>query len=75
MCVELDALKREAADVSRELRKIRRSKDVSFYEDAELNGEKCKSINAVIRHLLVGHEGKPCPAGARPIVSQDRLRW
>ena len=75
MCAELDALKREAADVSRELRKIRRSRDVSFYEDAELNGEKCKSINAVIRHLLVGHEGKPCPAGARPIVSPDRLRW
>jgi hypothetical protein len=74
MCAELDALKRKAADVARELRRIRRSKDVSFYEDAELNGEKCKSINAVIRHLLVGHEGKPCPAGARPIVSPDRLR-
>jgi len=75
MCAELDALKREAADVSRELRKIRRSRDVSFYEDAELNGEKRKLINAVIRHLLVGHEGKPCPAGARPIVSPDRVHW
>jgi hypothetical protein len=74
MCAELDALKRKAADVARELRRIRRSKDVSFYEDAELNGEKSKSINAVIRHLLVGHEGKPCPAGARPIVSPGRLR-
>jgi hypothetical protein len=75
MCAELDTLKREAADVSRQLRKIRRSKDVSFDEDAELNGEKCKSINAMIRHLLVGHEGRPCPSGARPIVSPDRLRW
>ena len=75
MCAELDSLKRNAVHVSREVRKIRRSRDVSFYEDAELNGEKCKSINAVIRHLLVGHEGKPCPAGARPIVSPDRLRW
>jgi hypothetical protein len=75
MCAELDALKREAADVSRQLRTFRRSKDVSFHEDAELNGEKSKSINAMIRHLLVGHEGKPCPAGARPIVSPDRLRW
>jgi len=68
MCVELNALKREAVHVFREVKKIRRSKDVSFYEDAELNGEKHKSINAVIKHLLVGHEGKPCPSGDRPIV-------
>jgi hypothetical protein len=70
MCSELDGLKREAVQVSREVRKIRRSKDVSFQEDAELNGFRFKSINAVIRHLLVGHEGKPCPAGERPIVGQ-----
>jgi hypothetical protein len=56
-------LKLEAVQVFREVKKIRRSKDVSFYEDAELNGEKHKSINAVIKHLLVGHEGKPCPSG------------
>jgi len=68
MCAELDALKREAVRVSREARKIRRSRDVSFYEDAELNGEKHKSISAVIKHLLIGHEGRPCPAGDRPIV-------
>jgi hypothetical protein len=49
VCVELDGLKRKAADVSRELRRIRRSKDVSFCEGEELNGEKYKSINAVIR--------------------------
>jgi hypothetical protein len=72
MCAELDALKREAAQVVREVRKIRRSRDVSFYEDAELNGEKYKSINAVIKHLLVGHGGKPCPAGDKPIVSLAR---
>jgi hypothetical protein len=42
---------------------------VSFYEDAELNREKHNSINAVLKHLLVGHEGKPCPGGDRPIVS------
>lgn len=70
MCAELDSLKRNAVHVSREVRKIRRSRDVSFYEDAELNGEKYKSINALIRHLLVGHAGKPCPAGDRPIVSE-----
>jgi len=71
MCVELNALKREAVHVSREVKRIRRSKDVSFYEDAELNGERHKTINAVIKHLLVGHEGKPCPAGDRPIVRPD----
>jgi hypothetical protein len=74
MCVELDALKRAAAHVFRDVKKIRRSKDLSFYEDAELNGEKHKSINAVIKHLLVGHEGKPCPAGDRPIVSLVQFR-
>jgi hypothetical protein len=68
MCTELDTLKREAVQVLREVRKIRRSKDVSFHEDAELNDEKYKSVNAVLKHLLVGHEGKPCPAGDRPIV-------
>jgi hypothetical protein len=75
MCVELNALKREAAHVFREVKKIRRSKDVSFYEDAELNGEKHKSLNALIKHLLVGHEGKPCPSGERPIVSSAQLPW
>jgi hypothetical protein len=74
MCAELDALKREAAQVLREVRNTRRSRDVSFYEDAELNGEKDKSVNALIRHLLVGHEGKPCPAGDRPIVGQGQDR-
>ena len=74
MCTELEALKHEAVQVFREVRKIRRSKDVSFYEDAELNEEKHKSINAVLKHLLVGHEGKPCPAGDRPIVSVTRPR-
>jgi hypothetical protein len=74
MCTELNALKREAVRVFREVRKIRRSRDVSFYEDAELNGEKHQSINAVLKHLLVGHEGKPCPAGDRPIVSLAQFR-
>ncbi len=73
MCVELDNLKREAAQVSREARKIRRSRDVSFIEDADLNVEKFKSINLVIRHLLVGHDGKPCPAGDGPIVRQTQV--
>jgi len=74
MCEELDALKRAAVLVFRESREIRRSRDVSFYEDAKLNREKDKSVNAVLRHLLVGHDGKPCPAGDRPIVRPEPLR-
>jgi len=68
MCTELDALKREATRTLRELKRIRRSRDVSFQEDAELNRVKNKTIDAVVKHLLVGHDGKPCPAGDRPIV-------
>jgi hypothetical protein len=74
VCAELKALKREAVHLFRDVKQIRRSRDVSFYEDAELNREKHKSINAVLKHLLVGHEGKPCPAGDRPIVSLAQLR-
>ncbi len=69
MCEELKTLKREAVYVCRKVKTIRRSKDLSFYEDAELNREKHESLNTVLKHLLVGHEGKPCPAGDRPIVS------
>jgi hypothetical protein len=77
MCEELKTLKREAVHVLRKVKGIRRSRDLSFYEDALLNCEKHDSINAVLKHLLVGHEGKPCPAGDRPIVgltpsSRDR---
>ena len=74
MCAELDALKRDAGQVLREVRKIRRSRDVSFHEDAELNRRKRESINAVLKHLLAGHDGKPCPAGDRPIVRPGPVR-
>jgi hypothetical protein len=74
MCTELEALKREAVHVFREVKKIRRSRDVSIYEDVELNGAKHKSVNAVLKHLLIGHGGKPCPAGDRPIVSPYPVR-
>ena len=69
MCEELKALKCEAGAVLRRLRLIRRSRDVSFYEDAELTRLKHASINKVVKHLLVGHNGQPCPSGERPIVS------
>ncbi len=69
MCEELKALKCEAGAVLRRLRQIRRSRDISFYEDAELTRLKHASVNAVVKHLLVGHNGQPCPSGDRPIVS------
>ncbi|HUE42162.1 MAG TPA: hypothetical protein VMP12_01310 [Candidatus Sulfotelmatobacter sp.] len=69
MCEELKALKCEAGAVLRRLRQIRRSRDLSFYEDAELTRLKHASVNKVVKHLLVGHNGQPCPSGERPIVS------
>jgi hypothetical protein len=75
MCAELDDLKRDAGLVLRELKRIRRSRDVSFFEDAELNRRKRDIINAVLKHLLVGHDGEPCPAGDRPIVRPAPLRY
>jgi hypothetical protein len=68
MCEELKSLKYEAAYVLRHLRQIRRSRDLSFLEDAELARLKHASVNAVVKHLLVGHQGQPCPSGERPIV-------
>jgi hypothetical protein len=78
MCDELQSLKREAVLVIREVRKIRRSRDVSFLEDAELNSKKHQGLNAVLKHLLAGHAGQPCPAGDRPIVriaKASQSRW
>lgn len=74
MCAELERLKRDAGQVLREIKNIRRSRDVSFQEDAELNRRKHESIHAVLKHLLVGHDGKPCPAGDRPIVRPATFR-
>jgi hypothetical protein len=78
MCDRLQSLKREAVLVIREVRKIRRSRDVSFFEDAELNNKKHQSLNAILKHLLAGHAGQPCPAGDRPIVRIEKAsqpRW
>lgn len=71
MCEELNRIKREAVRVFREVRRIRRSKDLSFHEDAELARDKHRSLHAVLKHLLVGHDGKPCPAGSKPIVGHS----
>jgi hypothetical protein len=76
MCEELQLLKREAVRAIRRIKQIRRARDISFFEDTELNRVKRASLQIVLKHLLVGHEGLPCPAGERPIVSPVAIpRW
>jgi hypothetical protein len=76
MCEDLLALKRNALRALRRIKQIRRSRDLSFYEDADLTREKHASLHSVLRHLLVGHQGRPCPAGDRPIVNPAAIpRW
>lgn len=41
-------------------------------EDAELTRTEHKKIDALVRHLLAGHDGGPCPAGDRPIVGEPK---
>jgi hypothetical protein len=67
-CEELDQFRRDAATALLEAKKIRRTKDLTFYEDAQLSRESHRRIQALIKHLLAGHDGDPCPAGDRPIV-------
>jgi hypothetical protein len=68
VCRELERFKHEAASAFLEANRIRISRDVSIYEDAELCREGNRRIYALIKHLLVGHDGGACPAGDRPIV-------
>ena len=76
MCEELLALQRDAVLALRRIKQIRRSRDLSFFEDADLNCEKHAWLHRVLKHLLVGHQGQPCPAGNRPIVSPAAVpRW
>ena len=68
-CEELDHCVRAACAAISEARRIRRNKDVSIHEDVLLSREEHEKLYLVIKHLLVGHDGEPCPAGERPIVS------
>lgn len=70
-CAELTQLRNDAATAVREAKKTRRSRDVSIQEDAELSREVQRRVYTLIKHLLVGHDGQPCPAGDRPIVSAE----
>jgi hypothetical protein len=69
MCEELSKLKADAIAVFAEAKRVRRYRDLSFREDAELSCEGYRRIDALIMHLLAGHDGEPCPDGDRPIVS------
>jgi hypothetical protein len=68
-CEALNRILQQADSTFREAREIRRSKDLSFNEDGELTRSEHKRIDALVKHLLAGHDGKPCPAGDRPIVA------
>ena len=69
MCEELSKLKADAITAFAEAKRVRRYRDLSFHEDAELSCEGYRRIDALIRHLLAGHDGEPCPDGDRPIVT------
>jgi hypothetical protein len=70
MCEKLSKLKADAVAAFAEAKRVRRQRDLSFHEDAELSREEYKRVDALVKHLLIGHDGEPCPAGDRPIVSQ-----
>ncbi len=68
VCEEHNRLRHEAVSAVLEARRIRWSSDLSFYQDSELSRDEHRKIDALLKHLLVGHNGKPCPCGDRPIV-------
>jgi len=68
LCEELNKLNADAVAAFAEAKRIRRQRDVSFHEDAELSRDGHRRIDALVKHLLAGHDGEPCPNGDRPIV-------
>ncbi len=64
-CEELKQLRREAKFAGLRARQLGRYGRLGV---GELQKEAQRTIDALIRHLLVGYNGKPCPAGDRPIV-------
>ena len=76
VCEELNRIKLEAIAALHSARKTRRARDLSFHEDVELTRDEHEKIDALLKHLLAGHEGLPCPAGERPIIgiSQSMAR-
>ena len=72
-CEDLQRLRREVAAALLEAKRIRRTRDLSMAEDEELSRKGHRKINALIKHLLSGHDGHPCPAGERPIVNEQAM--
>lgn len=64
-CEELQRLRDEAKAAVLRVSRINR---FGHLADAEAREEGRRKIDAMIQHLLVGHSGRPCPAGDRPIV-------
>lgn len=69
VCEEHNRLRQEAVTAILDSRRIRWNEDLSFYRDSELSRDEHRKIDALLKHLLVGHEGRPCPSGDRPIVT------
>ena len=69
MCEELSKLEADAIAAFAEAKRVRRHRDLSFHEDAELSCDGYRRIDVLIKHLLAGHDGEPCPDGDRPIIS------
>jgi hypothetical protein len=64
-CEELERLRDEAKAA---LLQADRTHRFGHLTEAGLHEEARRKVDAMIQHLLVGHSGKPCPAGHRPIV-------
>jgi hypothetical protein len=64
-CEELQRLRNEAKSALLQAKRVNR---FGHLNDAGLQEEAYRKVDAMIQHLLVGHYGGPCPAGDRPIV-------
>lgn len=71
-CEELNRIRLEAIAAFHSAKEARRSRDLSFQEDVELSRDEHRKIDELLKHLLSGHDGHPCPAGDRPIVGTAR---
>jgi hypothetical protein len=67
-CEELNRIRLAAIAAFHSAKETRRSRDLSFQEDVELSRDEHRKVDELLKHLLSGHDGHPCPAGDRPIV-------
>jgi hypothetical protein len=67
-CEQLNRIRLEAIAAFHSAKETRRSRDLSFQEDVELSRDEHRKIDELLKHLLSGHDGHPCPAGDRPII-------